>query len=72
MGETPVPLDDRAVDARALEDRSRPLNVLLWYALEADEVTRGMRSRTESALLILECLLVAEAVGLRTSTILET
>lgn len=71
VGETPGPLDDRAIGARALEDRSRPLNVLLWYALEADEVTSGMRSRTESALLILECLLAAEALGLWPSVMLE-
>src|SRR5436305_2441986 len=66
-----VPLDDRAIGARALEDRNRRLNELLWYALEAVEVTRGIRSRTESALPSLECLLAAPAPDLGPSAIVE-
>lgn len=62
-GEAPGPLSDLTIGARALEDRNRPLNMLLWYALDAGEVTRGMGSRAKSALVILECLVAAKGAG---------
>jgi hypothetical protein len=56
----------------ALADLKRPLNMLLWYAFEAGEVTDGTRSLIESVLPSLECLFKAAAdARCESSAILE-